>query len=383
MISQNQPTPGILMRGQGGFVVHLSATTGSAELIIEEGAGVRLATVPVWISPQATAHSLPPSKSATRVPHMIHYPGKAKHPAGEFAPVSWFNDEGIGMLRFAERSKRVIVLTLLGVLRPSHQPVALSRRTRGPSRAADLWLTVAAWCLPAGFTIPDLLTTTAISENTVRGWLKGMVDAGLIANDPLLSATAKHHQYVFIASERKVLADFVRDQWREWRSATGHASLRPTYCRFIAQDQWRDIRSDVHNLCFPSGITVLEGGPGLGPKAWLLPAEQAVPELFLYTTTRNLDLLTKALKSPMISGLLVPPDSASTICVLPDGHPAVRLVHRRQQNGSYAYHWPWGLAALDAIDHPDARVRQAATEAWESWITNQSIESMKSRTRND
>lgn len=42
----------------------------------------------------------------------------------------------------------------------------------------------------------------------------------------------------------------------------------------------------------------------------------------------------------------------------------------------------WLLAALDAIDHPDARVRQAAEDAWEDWIDNQGIEAMKVRTRN-
>lgn len=72
----------------------------------------------------------------------------------------------------------------------------------------------------------------------------------------------------------------------------------------------------------------------------------------------------------------------STICVLPDEHPAIRLYERRQKSGVYASGWPWGLAALDALGHRDARIRQAAEDAWKEWIDNQDIEATKVRTRN-
>jgi hypothetical protein len=43
------------------------------------------------------------------------------------------------------------------------------------------------------------------------------------------------------------------------------------------------------------------------------------------------------------------------------------------------YAWPWGLAALDAIEHRDARVRQAAEQCLRDWIAQREGEIIRQR----
>jgi len=107
-----------------------------------------------------------------------------------------------------------------------------------------------------------------------------------------------------------------------------------------------------------------------------------VEEIFCYTTHGNLDHVVEELGINLIADVGDSTATFSTMCVLPDDHPAIRLYERRRTSGISSMGWPWGLAALDALDHRDARVRQAAEDAWNEWITNQDIEAMKHRTRN-
>ena len=76
-------------------------------------------------------------------------------------------------------------------------------------------------------------------------------------------------------------------------------------------------------------------------------------------------------------------DDDSTLCVLRDDHPAMRLYESRKGSLRYSYAWPWGLAALDAMDHHDPRVPQAAREAWREWVENQEIGSLRNSNIND
>lgn len=314
---------------------------------------------------------------------LLHYPGESRHPAGEYAPVSWFNDAGIGLLRVVRRNTQVLMLPLHGLQRSQHMPIQ-ARGTRGPSRSADLWLCLAAWCLPLGCTITELVTTSGLAPMTVRKWVEMMTTNGLMAYDPLLSATARERRFVLVADQRKELEQFVVSNWKEWTSGTGHPDLRPQYLSFVSPVTWRQLRTKLSAMqlgVFPSGITVLEGGADLAPKAWL-NASSDLPELFLYCPARSLEALKKLLDVTLHDGSPTGPVS-SRICVLADDHPALRLVERRRISGIYAYHWPWGVAALDAWDHPDARVQQAAKQAWQEWVDNQEIEEAKHRVRND
>lgn len=375
----------ILMRSLGGFqveIVEAAGADGAVEVVVSDGIN-ELMRLPGSIHLPAAASSFDPDRVVSPDVTLLRYPGEGRHPAGDYAPVSWYNDVGRGLIRIVQ-NHRILVLPLLGSQRPEHMPLK-ARGMRGPSRSADLWLCVAVWCLPLGFTVSELVTSTGISQLTVRKWIEMMIANGLMAYDPLLSSMSREYRYRMIADQRKALENFVVENWREWKSGTGHPSLRPRYLSFVAQKEWRTLRPQVAKAqlgVFPSGITVLEGGVDVAPKAWLT-GSSSIPELFLYCPQRSLEALTDLLGSPVLEKR--PPEEvvASTICVLEDDHPALQLVDRRRTSQLYAYLWPWGLAALDALDHRDARVRSAAHQAWTEWVANQDIESGKQRLRND
>jgi len=369
----------------GGFLVQVRASSDRrADFTVLDGQRTVIASLQVQVlSPESFFDGSPDDG---KTPVVLRYPGKATHPAGDLAPVSWFNEAGRGLLRIVGPGRQLVILPLLGLLRSPHAPVAANKGTRGPSRASELWLAIAAWCLPGGFTIPDLIDTTGLSQLTVRNWMKNMVTVGLVAYDPLLSAIGNLHRYVYLAERRASLANLVIDKWREWKSGTGHPSLRPDYRHFVAKEPWKAMQKRLKNepmICFASGITVLEGGPGAGPKSWLMPPTMAgTEEVFLYTTQTDVSHLVEYLGITLVVDAQDTNARLSTICVLPDDHPAIRLHQQRRTSGIYTTGWPWGLAALDALDHQDARVRQAAEDAWKDWIDNQDVEATKLRTKN-
>jgi hypothetical protein len=383
MVDRDAYQPDLILQGMGGFrVVIQIKETGQARVEVTDGDGHVAAYAAMAVrSPDEVLNA---GGGTRRAPILIRYSGAASHPAGDLAPVSWFNEVGHGLLRLVEPGKRFVVMPFVGRLRSPHAPVGQRDGQRGPSRASDLWLVVAAWCLPAGFAVSDLVSITGLTELTVRTWLTSMLEAGFICADPQAGARQRAKRYVFVAAERTALEGFVQQRWQEWRSGTGHPSLRPSYRHFIAQHDWKEIHRILRSeklLCFPSGITFLEGGPGCGPRSWILPGG-SIPELFIYTSADDVPLLTGKLDITLlaerssVSGVAV-----STLCVLPPRHPALQLYRRRRESAIYANAWPWGIAALDAWDHEDARVRQAAREAWREWMENQDIEGQRHRGR--
>ncbi len=319
------------------------------------------------------------AEEPSRTPVILWYEGAASHPAGDQAPMSWVNGEGRGLLRLVQPGKRVLLLPLIGSKKSPHEPIAPRAGKRGPSRSSDLWLIVTAWCQPAGFTASSMSDITGISTVTVWKWIHDMEDNGYIAENPQSNQKA----YVLRTSQRETLANLVMERWAEWRRGTGIPSLRPTYYYFTASNDWKRLQPLIQKhsrRCFPSGITVLEGGPECGPKSWISPGG-LLPELNLYVAASDQKPLVKA--ANFVLRQERERDDDSTLCVLRDDHPAMRLYESRKGSLLYSYAWPWGLAALDAMDHHDPRVPQAAREAWREWVENQEIESFKNSNVNN
>ncbi|MBA2479165.1 MAG: hypothetical protein H0V44_00775 [Planctomycetes bacterium] len=300
---------------------------------------------------------------------ILHYAGNQRHPAGEQAALSWVNDEGRGLIRLLQDGGPILVLQLHGPLPQEHQPIARRTGSRGPSRSSDLWVVVVAWSLPAGFTASEIADITGISTVTVRDALVKLQAIGLVDHDPRRAST-----YLPCIRRGEVLHTFLTERWSEWRLGTGTPSLRPIYRSFAAIQEWNLLYRRLQPTairCFPTGVTALEGGPDTAQRAWLLPSGLD-PEVHCYVAAEDTERFAETAQIT-----LLPPDRAngtSSVCLLAADHPAMRLVAHRRAKGFYQPAWPWGLAALDAYDHPDARVRQVADEALRGWITNQSIE---------
>lgn len=309
------------------------------------------------------------TEEPSRLPVVLCYEGAASHPAGDQAAISWVNSEGKGILRLVQPGKRVLLLPLIGLKKSPHEPIAPRAGKRGPSRSSDLWLIATAWCQPAGFTASSISDITGISGATVWKWMQDMETNGYFAENP----QANQKTYVLRWSQRQALANLVVGRWSEWRRGTGTLPLRPTYYYFSANEDWKQIQPIIrkHDICcFPTGVTVLEGGPECGPKSWITPGG-LLPELNLYTTVSSQKQLTKVIS--LVLRKEREREDDSTLCVLADDHPAVRLYERRSKI-PMANAWPWGFAALDALEHHDPRVPQAAREAWREWVENQDIE---------
>jgi len=361
------------LRGPGGLTVAFgqSADSSSMDLRVQDPAGRTVAHRRVRLV-EATTY-LAAETSAGRDPVVLHYIGNQRHPAGEQAALSWVNDEGRGLIRLLQDGGPILVLQLHGSLNQEHQPIARRTGSRGPSRSSDLWVVVVAWSLPAGFTASEIANITGISTVTVRDALVKLLAMGLVDHDPRRAST-----YLPCIRRGEVLHTFLTERWSEWRLGTGTPSLRPIYRSFAAIQEWAVLHRRLQPTairCFPTGVTALEGGPDLtqtaAQRAWLLPSGLD-PEVHCYVVAEDAERFAETAQIT-----LLPHDQAngtSSVCLLAADHPAMRLVAHRRAKGFYQPAWPWGLAALDAHEHADARVRQAADEALREWITNQSIE---------
>ncbi len=352
-------------RGIGGLSVTITEKAPTSLLTVRDGMQSVILTQAVRL--QGPDEDVAVATAARRVPVVFRYAGASSHPAGDQAPLSWINGEGRGLIRVVEPGKRILVLPLVGRLASEHAPIAPRTGSRGPSRSSDLWLTVAAWCQSGGFSPGSIAKATGISGVTVWKWMQDVERLGFIAQDPQSKRTA----YVLRRSQYEALGHLVAVRWAEWRRGTGVPALRPSYRYFTATDDWKHLYPIVRKQgirCFPTGLTVLEGGPMCAPKAWIMPGG-LLPELQLYVAASHLQRL-------IASGRLVlraerERDDDSAVCVLRDDHPAMRLYEHRAASASCAHPWPWGIAALDAMDHRDPRVSQAAREAWRAWVDGQ------------
>lgn len=362
---------GLPLRGPGGLTVVMGqrADASTTDLWVQDSEGRTVVRRLIRVVEAASYFG--GGVDSTRDQVVLHYPGNQRHPAGEQAALSWVNDEGRGLIRLLEKGA-VLFMELHGPQHQAHQPIDRRTGSRGPSRSSDLWVVIVAWSLPAGFTASEISDITGISTVTVREALKKLHAIGLVDRDP-----RRNSAYLPCLSQGDVLRTFLSERWGEWRHMSGTPSLRPAYRSFSAYQEWPMLHRrllEAGIVCFPTGVTALEGGPDTAQKAWLLPAGLD-PEIHCYVSAEDVERFSKAAQVNLLPQDVA--NGASSVCLLPVSHPIMRLVAHRRAKGFYQPAWPWGLAALDAFGHADVRVRQVADEALREWITNQAIETQK------
>ncbi len=302
-----------------------------------------------------------------------------RHPAGDQSGLSWFNAEGKGFLRVIDPKRhQLVLLPLLGLMPLPDAPIEPRQGSRGPSRSADLWMMAVAMCLPRGFSVGKMIGLTGLSESVVRQRLADLSSLGLLAASMRDRAGRDYRYAVPFTDAEARLTSFMQERWTSWKSGTGTAHLRPTFRYFRAMVEWPVLLPQLRKAgivsCFASGVTALEGGTEPGDRRWVQPSG-LLPELYLYIGQDQVDALVHMLGATMHEESQ---DHGSTLCVLAQGHPALRLFDHRSRIGSYLPVWPVGLASWDARNHHDPRVsQQAAPEAWMWWLANQATEQDK------
>jgi hypothetical protein len=321
---------------------------------------------------------------------MLRYPGRATHPAAQAAPVSWFNDDGRGLIRVIDDEIGWVVLPLLGKRLPDHAPLWRDRPAPGPLHSSDLWLLVAALCLEPPFASADLERMTGISRLTIRRWIRHWSERRIIEHGgESLNSLVRTTHYRFAPGIGNVINAFMLEQWPMWRSGRGHPVFRPKIIRCVSSAPWETVAKVMKpsvGPCFATGLTVLERDHGDQGRRWIQTAQGLTSgEFHCYVTKEGLSTLL-ALPMTVVEPGMFATGPISTICVVSQRHPAMRLhaqrIHANATNpretnfiisspwdeGLFPRPWPYGIAALDAIDHPDRRVRDAAADAWRWWL---------------
>lgn len=298
---------------------------------------------------------------------LVHYRGERRHPAGDSAQVSWFNDDGEGLIRCIDDAG-LLVLPLRGNLRDDLAPVVAGiEDVPGPQRTSDLWTLVAALCSPDWFSITRALRLTYLSDVTVRASLNRLIDAGFI--EARVPARKRVKLYRPCYDDPDVIAEFVAPHWQAWREGGGTAALKADQRYFVAEVPWRVLAKRLEGAAvWPTGVTYLEGGPQALDRP-TVSAGGPQPIVDLYARVDRDGEFAGRLGSTL--SMIQEPVMTGRLCLLRADHPVTAIHSFHAQYVSDRTPWPPGLAAMDAWNHADARVRQEARRVWRQWIESQ------------
>jgi hypothetical protein len=129
---------------------------------------------------------------------------------------------------------------------------------------------------------------------------------------------------------------------------------------FVAKggvERYQDLARKASQPFTATGITVLEQSAGLVPSG-------SVREVAFVTTQESLSAITAG-TDPAFSELREVP-GASEVTILDARHPLFGLLSERRK--AERQDWPLGLAALDAMDHPNPRIAMLARDCWRRWV---------------
>jgi hypothetical protein len=313
---------------------------------------------------------------------LICYPGRARHPAGTEAGVSWINDLGEGWLRIL-RPDRSILLPLQGWDRPVAASAIVPRGRRGPPKSMDLWLAVAALLRPSGLDAGLLQDLTGINSFNIYDWIARATNAGWILR--LDGWQGRRDHFVVPPAQIPVLGEYIRASWEDWRQGKTTKRLKPNVQYFVSTAEWPDWANAGMGDVIATGVTWLEGHEGGTP---ILSPEGSVPRLSFFCRAGAWDHLLATMRITTRGSRERPYDSQ--VLLLADDHPIWTLSNqaqmkpvRRVADGDvqhsaplntgitqFVYRdWPAGLRVLDAMNDPEPRVRDAAESVWAQWLT--------------
>lgn len=301
-----------------------------------------------------------------QTPLFCHYPGKSRHPAGYEATVSWFNDAGEGCVRIIS-TDRLILLPLVGWEEPPEAAALPVRSSKGPARAMDLWLAVAALLDPHDISAQRLQQMTGINVATVYEFINHSAQRRLAV---VPDRNGRGQRYRVTPDLVPVLAEFIRASWLDWRLGLlgGRVAANRTY--FVASMGWDDLPEDARQPLIPTGVSWLEGH-GAGNPGARLTKLGSIDRIQVLCRASNWErhLLTTS-QSRLRSERIRAYDSEAN--VLPNDHPLWGIIDHREA-GNVSVTWPGGMRALDALDDPEPRVRDAAKEAWMEWVNQHRV----------
>ncbi len=314
--------------------------------------------IAIRVVPAAEA---PHTRVADGVLPFIHFPGGARHPAGNEAAVSWFNDLGEGWLRIIRPGQALVLLPLQGWEAPAEPLVVPIRGRRGPAKSMDLWLTIAAVLRPLGMDAVELQATTGINRFNVYDWLARSTTAGTLQQ--LAGWGGRRDRFVMPPTRIALHGEYIRTAWAEWRAGRTTARLRPTIRYFVAANEWPAFAPPDDDGIMPTGVTWLESHGQLTPGG-------AIPRLAFLCTPKTWDGIVTAAHIAARPQRDRPYDSEALI--LADDHPLWSIVRQRRAD-DFDPAWPAGFRALDAMHDPEPRVRDVAEAAWKDWLDQQRI----------
>lgn len=285
---------------------------------------------------------------------LVLYPGRRRHPLGHGAPTSWLNQAGDGLIAVQTKGT-VLHLMIDGLVNPGVIPVREKRI--GRPNASFLWIAVAAICQSVDITRLKLRDTVHFSGFTIEEWLKDAVQNGWL----VASSSIRDRRYHVTSNGVKSLTEFVEAKWIDWRMGKypdRHGSPLKRY--FVSRGSHEIYQKMAANLRQPfilSGISVLEQRSNL-------VASTSIREMAFITTKEAAGVMVAEGKMELSEIREVP--GASEVTILDIKHPIFGIYAKRLESARDG--WPLGLAALDCIDHPNARVSMLAKDLWRKWI---------------
>ena len=249
----------------------------------------------------------------------------------------------------------VLHLMVEGLVNPGVIPVREKRI--GRPNASFLWIAVAAISQSGDITRLKLKNTVHFSGFTIEEWLKTSVQNGWL----VASSSIRDRRYRVTSNGIKSLAEFVEAKWIEWRLGKypdRHGSpLKRYFVSRGSHDMYQKLAANLRQPFILSGISVLE-------KRSNLVASTSIREMAFITTKEAAGAMVAEGKMELSEIREVP--GASELTILDIKHPIFGIYAQRLESSGDG--WPLGLAALDCIDHPNARVSMLAKDLWRKWI---------------